>query len=53
MILQQEDKNALVTIRLQRAKETLAEVQGNIDLGYWRVAANPYIMRVIMPQAHC
>jgi uncharacterized protein (UPF0332 family) len=40
MILQQEDKNALVTIRLQRAKETLAEVQGNIDLGYWRVAAN-------------
>jgi uncharacterized protein (UPF0332 family) len=40
MILQQEDRNALTAIRLQRAKETLTEVQGNIELGYWRVAAN-------------
>ena len=40
MTLQQEDKNALVTVRLQRAKETMIEVKGNMQLGYWRIAAN-------------
>jgi len=40
MTLQQEDKNALVTVRLQRAKDTMAEVKGNMQLGYWRIAAN-------------
>ena len=40
MTLQQEDKNALVAIRLQRAKETISEAKGNMQLGYWRIAAN-------------
>ena len=40
MTLQQEDKNALVTVRLQRAKDTMAEVKGSMQLGYWRMAAN-------------
>jgi len=40
MTLQQEDRNALITIRLQKAKETLSEAKGNMQLGYWRVTAN-------------
>jgi uncharacterized protein (UPF0332 family) len=40
MTLKNKDRNALVTVRLQKAKETLTEVKGNIGLGYWRVAAN-------------
>ena len=40
MTLQQEDKDVLVAIRLQRAKETIAEVEANIQLSYWRIAAN-------------
>jgi hypothetical protein len=40
MTLQKKDKNTLVSFRLQRANETLAEVKGTIKLGYWRVAAN-------------
>ena len=40
MKLKNEDKKALVEIRLQKAKESLEEVKGNIGLGYWRVAAN-------------
>jgi len=40
MKLQQEDRNALVTIRLQRAKETMEELNGIIQLRYWRIAAN-------------
>ena len=33
MTLQQQDKNALVKIRLQKAKETMSEVKGIIPLG--------------------
>jgi uncharacterized protein (UPF0332 family) len=40
MTLQQESRNALVTIRLQRANETILETKANMQLGYWRVAAN-------------
>ena len=40
MTLQKEDKNALITLRLQRAKETILEAKGNMQLGYWRIAAN-------------
>jgi uncharacterized protein (UPF0332 family) len=40
MTLRQEDKNALVMYRLQRANETIAEVKGVMQLGYWRIAAN-------------
>ena len=40
MTLQHEDRNALITLRLQRAKETLSEAKGTVQLGYWRTAAN-------------
>ena len=40
MTLKQEDRNALVTIRLQRAKETMLEIKSTMELGYWRLAAN-------------
>jgi uncharacterized protein (UPF0332 family) len=40
MTLQKEDRNELVTLRLQRAGETLAEAEGIIKLEYWRAAAN-------------
>ena len=40
MTLQQEDRNALVKIRLQRAKETMSEANGTMKLGYWRITAN-------------
>ncbi|MDR2234010.1 MAG: HEPN domain-containing protein [Tannerella sp.] len=40
MTLQPEDRKAIVTIRLQRATETMAEVKGAMQLGYWRMAAN-------------
>jgi len=40
MKLTKEDRNALVSIRLKRAKETMSEVYGNVQLGYWRAAAN-------------
>jgi uncharacterized protein (UPF0332 family) len=40
MTLRQEDRNALVKLRLQNAKEALAEAKGNIELSFWRVVAN-------------
>ena len=40
MNLKEEDRDALISIRLKRAKETMSEVYGNIQLGYWRAAAN-------------
>ena len=40
MTLRQEDKDTLVMYRLQRANETMAEVKGTMQLGYWRLAAN-------------
>jgi len=40
MTLQQEDRNTLITLRLQRANETILETKANMQLGYWRIAAN-------------
>jgi len=40
MTLQPEDRSVLVAIRLQRAKETLVEIEGTMHLGYWRIVAN-------------
>jgi uncharacterized protein (UPF0332 family) len=40
MTIQQEDRNALVIVRIQRAKDTIDEAKGNLQLGYWRIAAN-------------
>jgi len=40
MRLNEEDRDAIVTMRLQKAKETMLEVSANIQLGFWRLAAN-------------
>ncbi|MDR0370622.1 MAG: HEPN domain-containing protein [Prevotellaceae bacterium] len=40
MTLNSEERNTLVLLRLQRAKETLEEAKGNIKMKYWRTAAN-------------
>jgi len=40
MSLSDEEKNAIVEIRLQQAKETYAEVSIMIDNKLWRTAAN-------------
>jgi len=36
----QEDRNSLVAIRIQRAKETMLEVKDNVALEHWRLVAN-------------
>jgi len=40
MKLKNKDRNSLVDVRLQKAKETLTEAKSNFELGYWRAAAN-------------
>jgi len=40
MTLQKENRNDLVKLRFQKAKETFAEIENHIQLGYWRTAAN-------------
>jgi len=40
MMLNEENRNIIVNLRLQKAKETLTELKANIELGFWRVAAN-------------
>jgi uncharacterized protein (UPF0332 family) len=40
MTLTKEDRKALIAIRLQRAKETMGEAKGNIQMAYWRIAVN-------------
>ena len=40
MTLQIENRNDLVRLRFQKAKETFAEIENHIQLGYWRTAAN-------------
>jgi uncharacterized protein (UPF0332 family) len=40
MTLNEENRNALVTFRIERAKETLIEAKDNAELGHWRVVAN-------------
>jgi len=40
MTLNFEDRNAIVTLRMQRAKETLQEAKDNVDMKHWRVVAN-------------
>ena len=46
MKLNEEDINALVSIRLQRAKETIAEVSVNVQFGFWRVVAQKFIQDI-------
>lgn len=40
MTLQPEERKAIVTYRLNKAKETLKEVKAVGELGYWSLAAN-------------
>jgi uncharacterized protein (UPF0332 family) len=40
MRLNDEERAAIVSLRLERAKETMTEAKANADLGYWRVTAN-------------
>lgn len=40
MTLSIENRGDLVKIRLQKAKETFAEIENHVQLGYWRTAAN-------------
>ena len=39
-MLDEENRSIIVNYRLQRAKETLAEVNEIVKLGYWHTAAN-------------
>jgi len=40
MTLKIENINDLVKLRFQKAKETFAEIENHVQLGYWRTAAN-------------
>ena len=40
MKLNEENRASIVSYRLQKAKETLAEAKANMSLGFWRVVAN-------------
>ena len=40
MILKEEDRNALVAHRFNRAIETMEEAKAIMLLGFWRIAAN-------------
>ena len=40
MKLNEEERKAVVLIRLQKARTTLHEAKGNIELEYWNTAAN-------------
>jgi uncharacterized protein (UPF0332 family) len=40
MKLSEEERDVIVAYRLQKAKDTLHEAKGNIELAYWHTAAN-------------
>ena len=40
MTLNEENRNALVALRLEKAKEAMTEAKDIIELGHWRVVAN-------------
>ena len=40
MTLKNEERDAIVMYRLQRAKETLTEAIGNAEMSFWHSAAN-------------
>lgn len=40
MSLNEKDRNALVALRLEKAKKTLIEAKDNIELGHWHAATN-------------
>lgn len=40
MTLKFEDREALVALKLKRAKEALDEAKGNIKMGFWRTSVS-------------
>src|SRR5665647_2078832 len=40
MTLTNEEREAIVSFRIQKAKDTLAEAEGIATLGYWNAVAN-------------
>ena len=40
MTLNAENRKTIVNHRLQKAKNTLVEAKGNIEMGFWHTAAN-------------
>ena len=40
MTLNEENRDIIVNYRLQKAKETLAEAKGSVEMGFWNSAAN-------------
>jgi len=40
MTLNNENRNTIVIYRLEKAKETLLEAKGNIEMGFWHASAN-------------
>jgi len=40
MTLRDENRNDLIKLRLEKARETFAEIENHVKLGYWRTAAN-------------
>ncbi|MCL2132233.1 MAG: HEPN domain-containing protein [Lentimicrobiaceae bacterium] len=40
MTLNKEERDSIVMYRFQRAKETLTEAKGNIEMEFWHAAAN-------------
>jgi len=40
MTPQNENRNELINLRFQKAKETFAEIEDLVQLNYWRTAAN-------------
>jgi uncharacterized protein (UPF0332 family) len=40
MKLNEEERKAIVTLRLQKARDTLREAKGTISLHYWHTAVN-------------
>jgi len=39
-MLNKENRNSIVALRLERSKEALIELKAIINLGFWRMAAN-------------
>jgi uncharacterized protein (UPF0332 family) len=40
MSLTNEEREAIISFRIQKAKDTLAEAEGIATLGYWNAVAN-------------
>jgi uncharacterized protein (UPF0332 family) len=53
MGLSEEERKAVVVYRLEKAKDTFAEIPILIENHLWRNAANRLYYACFTPQAHC